>query len=337
MTRRARWLLAGCAVLALALTGCGGQEGTVVRATFDDVVDLTPRSAVKIADVTVGTVRTIELAGDHRALVTVTVDPDVALPSQVSARLRKTNVLGERFVELVPDRGSGGRFVSGSMVEDAVVVPELEELVFAGTDLVAAVAADRLAGAIEAGAEGLGGRGQTLNVVLDDLGEIIATYSANRDDTVRLIDGLEGFLADVGPEADLHGQALEELLRFNRVLSEEDERLLDTLSEIRALANTGTDIITTHRERIDDFFTRITRLTDEIVSRDDDLSRLFFEVQRHNKSTIAGVNTEHAQIILDFIVCGINDEPGDPVRSCELQAPGGRPPPQPRPPQDYAP
>lgn len=337
MNRPGRWLLAGLAAVVLAVGGCAGDDSTVVLATFDDVVDLTPRGAVKIADVTVGSIRSVELDEDHRALVTLSVDPDVELPSRVAARLRKTNVLGERFVELVPDRDSGGRFTSGSMVEETLVVPELEELVFAGTDLIAAVAADRLAGAIEAGAQGLGGRGGTFNVLLDDLSEIVTAYSTNSDDIVRLIEGFEGFLADVGPEADLHGQALVELLRFNQVLAEEDERLLDTLSEVRALAVTGTDIITTHRRRLDDFFTRITRISDEIVARDEDLSRLFFELQRHNTSTIAGINAEHAQIILDFIVCGINDEPDDPVRSCEDQAPGGMERPRPRPPQDLSP
>lgn len=330
-------LLATVVALALVATGCAAEQGTVVQATFDDVVDLTPRGAVKIADVTVGSIREIELTEQHRALVTLDVDPDVALPARVTARLRKTNVLGERFVELVPDTDSGGRFVSGSMVDETVVVPELEEVVFAGTEVVAAIAADRLAGAIEAGAEGLGGRGGTLDTVLDDLSEIVATYSANQDDIVRLIDGFEGFLAEVGPEADLHGQALAELLRFNQVLSAEDERLLDTLSEIRALAGTGTDIITAHRQRIDDFFIRFSRLSAEIASRDEDLSRLFVAMQRHNNSTIEGINSEHAQIILDFIICGINDEPADPIRSCEEQAPSGMGRPQPVPPQDFSP
>lgn len=335
MSRPSRWLLGALIVVSLALAGCVQDDRTVAVAAFDDVVDLTTRGAVKIADVTVGTITDIDLGEDNRALVTLAIDPDVALPSRVTARLRKTNVLGERFVELVPDRDSGGTFASGSTITETTLVPELEELVFSGTDLIAAVTADRLAGAIEAGAEGLGGRGQTLNALLDDLTEVVSTYRANSADIVRLIDGFDQFLAQVGPEADLHGQALQELLRFNQVLAAEDERLLDTLSEVRALSRSGTDIITTHRRRIDDFFTRLDRISGELAARDEDLRRLFFEVAKHNNNTIRGVNTEHAQIILDFIVCGMNDEPGDPVRSCEERAPTGIGPPQPLPPQDF--
>lgn len=330
-----RWWLLAVVAVALLLTGCGGDERTIAYATFDDAVDLTVNGAVKIADVTVGTIRDITLTDDHRARVTLAIEPDVDLPSHVTARLRKTNVLGERFVELVPDSASGGTFASGSTIAETVVVPELEELVFSGTDLVAAVTADRLAGAIDAGARGLGERGATLNVILDDLSAIVSTYEANSDDIVRLVEGFEEFLADVGPEADLHGEALAELLRFNQVLAEEDDRLLDTLSTVRSLATTGTDIITTHRQRIDDFFTRFTRISGEITAREDDLRRIFFEVAKHNNNTIEGINTEHAQIILDFILCGVNDEPGDNVRSCEERAPGGMDPPQPQPPQDF--
>lgn len=330
-----RLLICAAAVLALAATGCADEDPTIAVATFDDVVDLTTRGAVKVADVTVGTITDIELTEDNRAEVTLAIDPEVELPSKVAARLRKTNVLGERFVELVPDPDSGGTFTSGSTITETSLVPELEELVFSGTDLIAAVTADRLAGAIEAGAQGLGGRGETLNGLLDDLTAVVSTYEANSADIVRLIDGFEEFLADVGPEADLHGQALRELLRFNQVLAAEDERLLDTLTEVRALSRTGTDIIRTHRERLDAFFTRIDRVTGEIASRDEDLRRLFHEVAKHNNNTIEGVNFEHAQILLDFIICGMNDEPGDPVRSCEERAPAGMAPPRPIPPQDF--
>jgi ABC-type transporter Mla subunit MlaD len=36
----------------------------------------------------------------------------------VAARLRKTNVLGERFIELVPDRDSGGRFDPDTIITE---------------------------------------------------------------------------------------------------------------------------------------------------------------------------------------------------------------------------
>jgi phospholipid/cholesterol/gamma-HCH transport system substrate-binding protein len=331
-TRPLALLVAGL-LCAFALTGCGDNGRVIAYATFDDVVDLAVNGAVTIADVSVGRISSIDLDEDNQALVEMIIDEEVELPSQVVARLRKTNVLGERFIELVPDRTSGGRFESGSTITETVVVPEIEEAIFAGTDVVVAISASTLAGAIQSGAAGLDGRGDTLASLLSELGDIVGSYDRNSDDLVRLLDGFEEFLAEVGPQADLHGRALGELADFVGVLSEEDERLIDTLTEIRALAISGTDIMRTHRQRTDDFFIRFQDLTAEIA-RNQDLERLFHELAGHNYNTIRGVNAEHAQIISDFIVCGVNDTPGDGVRACD-DPPQARERPVPRPPQDF--
>jgi len=320
--------------VSLSLAGCGGSDRTVAKAVFDDVIDLTTSNAVKLADITIGTVEEIELTEDDRALVTMSLQPDITLPSRVTAQLRKTNLLGERYVEIVPDRASGGRFESGSTITETLVVPGLEEAIGTGSELIAAITADKLAGAIEAGAVGLDGRGETFGTLIDDVSQIVSTYEENSADLVRLLRGLDEFLTDVGPQAELHGQAVVELSRAARVLAEEDERLIDALNELGELSRTGTDIISTHRERIDAFFVRFQRLSDEVVEREGDLDRLFVELSKHNFNTIRGVNQEQAQVLLDFLVCGVNDEPGDPVRSCD-DPPQGRPTPQPRPPQDY--
>ena len=321
MTLR-RMLTAILVLGALALPACNRPEPFTVRAQFVDVSDLVENSSVQVADVRIGTVSDIELTDDYEAIVTMRIDETVALPSSVSAQLRKTNVLGERFVELIPDPTSGGRLQRDTLITDTRLVPDLEDVVRTGSDLLAAVATDKIAGAIEAGAEGLGGRGETFSSVLDDLTEIVTTYDQNSDDIVRLIDGLDQFLSDVGPEAELHGEALRELARAAKALDEEDERLLDTLNDVAALARTGEDIMVTHRERTDVFFDRFNKITKELVRREDDLNQLFTQIYKHNFNTIRGVNSEFGQIFQDFVICGENDTPGDAVRGCDAPPQG---------------
>lgn len=332
-----RRLRAAAAVVALVglMTACSGDDPTEVEAVFDDVMDLVSQNAVKLADVNVGTVTAIELTDDNQALVTMEVDPRYELPAGLTARLRKTNLLGERFVELVADPATAGEFVDGTRITDTEVVPELEEAVFSGTQVLAAISADTIAGAIEAGAEGTDGRGATLGTTISELRQIVSTYDDESDDLVRLLRGLDGFLADVGPEAELHGRAVVELAEFSRVLAEEDDRLLDTLGDVRSLAQSGTDIIVTHRERFDDFNVRFNTILGELTERDEDLDQLFPQLSGHNFQTIRGINAEFAQVFADFIVCGENDTPGDPVRACGADAPTGIPRPQPRPRQGF--
>jgi phospholipid/cholesterol/gamma-HCH transport system substrate-binding protein len=323
---RRLWML-GLLVAALTLTACAGNEERQLQALFDDVVDLVNNGHVKIADVPVGVIKSIELTEDEQALVTMEITRDLELPSEVSARLRKTNLLGERFVELVPDRESGGEFEWGSTITDTQTIPEFEQFISSSTEILAAVSADRIAGALEAGATGLGGRGQTFGQLLDDMTEIVSSYDRNSQDLVRLIDGMEAFLADVGPEAELHGRALAELQKATAVLREEDERLLDTLQDVRGLSETSVDIMQTHRERIDRFWTHFGGLVGEIERRNADLAAFGALWDQHNRNTYNGVNQEHAQIFFDFIVCGVNDRPGDPVRACHKPPQGGDRPP----------
>src|SRR5690606_29519372 len=103
--------------------------------------------------------------------------------------------------------------------------------------------------------------------------------------------------------------------------------------DLQDLAVTGEDLIRTHRQRMDDVVVRVNRLTDEIVERLGDLDSLLPNWHQHNHNTIRGVNAEHAQVILDFIVCGLNDQPGDPVRACT--APPQAFTPDVRPPQEW--
>jgi phospholipid/cholesterol/gamma-HCH transport system substrate-binding protein len=331
-----RWLTAVLTALALLAGGCSSGDATVVLATFDDVADLTTNASVRLADVPIGSVADIELDSELQALITMEIDPEVALPGRLQARLRKTSVLGERFIDLVPV-GEGGEWVSGNEVEDTEVVPELEEVIQTSTDLLIAVSTDTLAGAIRSGAEGLDGRGATLGQIIDDLNAVSTTYNANSADLVRLLDGLDQFLDTVGPQAEMHGRALVEIQQFTRVLAEEDDNLVDTLVNLQDLAETGTDIMVTHQQRIDDFVFRLDGITEELTRESTltALDRLFVNLAQHNFSTIRGINNEHAQVVLDFIVCGVNDVPGDAVRGC-TDPPQAREIPTPRPTQvDY--
>lgn len=327
----ARLLLLAPLAAAVLLAGCGGQE-LRVTATFDDVSDLTTNGAVRIADVQVGHIADIELSADNEAEVTLELDGERDIPADVTARLRKTNVLGERYVELVPPDDPSGRLAAGDVITDTAIVPELEEAVFTSTELVAALSTDALAGSIAAGSQGLGGRGETVGGILDDLGATASAYDDASGDLVRLIDGLEGFVGEAGPRADMHGRALAEVTRFTDVLARQDQRLIDSLQQARSLARTGSDILQTHRQGLDTQLARLDAVGDEVVDQRADLNRLWGEVRSHNTHTFAGVNAEFAQILLDVAICGVNTTPGDAVRGCD-DPPQAGPRPQPRPPQ----
>lgn len=83
----------------MAYTGPGGLE---LHATFEQVGGLRPRAPIAIAGVKVGQVSRIELDPDLRARVTLDLDPELRLPTDTSARIVTSGLLGDQFVILEP-------------------------------------------------------------------------------------------------------------------------------------------------------------------------------------------------------------------------------------------
>ncbi|HYU83862.1 MAG TPA: MlaD family protein, partial [Kribbellaceae bacterium] len=94
-------VLSGCdfSVFSLPLPGGAKIKGPsyTVTAEFADVLDLVPKSAVKVDDVTVGTVEKVWLE-DFKAKVRLRLPKSVQLPDNARATIRQTSLLGEKFV-----------------------------------------------------------------------------------------------------------------------------------------------------------------------------------------------------------------------------------------------
>jgi phospholipid/cholesterol/gamma-HCH transport system substrate-binding protein len=100
-------LRVGGVVVVLALIAVGIHAvlpggGSRVTTYFDDSGDLQSRGGVQVADVRVGTVRSITLTKDFRSKVVLSLPGHVRIPKNSQAFLRTTSLLGEKFVELRP-------------------------------------------------------------------------------------------------------------------------------------------------------------------------------------------------------------------------------------------
>jgi phospholipid/cholesterol/gamma-HCH transport system substrate-binding protein len=96
--------LAAIAYLSIQVGGLSykGPGGLRVYAVFDEIGGLKPRAPVSIAGVTVGQVLSIDLDEGLRARVTLDVDPRLQLPSDTSAGIRTSGLLGDQFIALEP-------------------------------------------------------------------------------------------------------------------------------------------------------------------------------------------------------------------------------------------
>ena len=106
-------VLAGLAVLVVAAgfvvygavnTGQGtGGGGIRVSAKFDNIGALAVGADVKVAGVSVGRVVATRIdAANYQAVVSFTVQPDIKLPTDSSATVSSSGLLGGAFLSLAP-------------------------------------------------------------------------------------------------------------------------------------------------------------------------------------------------------------------------------------------
>lgn len=308
-------------VLAMSLTACSSDDTITLHAEFEDVIDLVELASVRAGDVPIGTVTEISLTDDEMARVTMEIDAEVVLSADTQAWLSKTSLLGERFVDLRP-QGGGGQLGDGDVIATTRIVTDFEDLVGTGSEVLAGLSAQRLATAIQAGAEALGGRGELLGQVIDDVQVLVTRYEGGSGTITRVIDELAALTAELAPDAAANAADLELLTEVTEALDEQDEQLFRTLADLQRLATVGERILEDNAELTDDSIRRLRILLEEVNRFEGRLAALIDNSVGHNLNVPDGSINEFAQIWGDFVLCGQQDQQDDPSQDCTPPNPG---------------
>jgi phospholipid/cholesterol/gamma-HCH transport system substrate-binding protein len=315
MKRLALILTALAFVLASA---CSDGESIEVTAAFDDVGDMATGAPVTMADISVGKVTGMRLEGTE-AVVTLELDPEARVPADVIARVRRTSVLGERIVDLVVPEGaedSDELLADGADISETEVRSDLEDLVDEGSEVLGAVAASDLAVMIDQSGRGFGGQGEQLRSILNSYTEIVGAYAQRGEMLKDLISNLDQFNATVASEAESHRQAVRNTARSIEVLSEESAELERAIVSLNRLAVGGEDILDEHLDEMQNFFRQTRTILGTLEGRQKDIELLLKWAPGHNNNTQLVEYFEFNQVIQDFVICGLNDNPNDPARRC---------------------
>ncbi|HYK03714.1 MAG TPA: MlaD family protein [Thermoanaerobaculia bacterium] len=118
------------------LRGAGNMRE--VKVVFENAAGLEDEATVRIGGVRKGHVTKIQSLPDGRALVTMTVNDDVPLHSDASAKIANLGLLGERYVEIDPGTGRAPVLAGHSVQIPGAQTASVDEI----TDEVAAIAKD---------------------------------------------------------------------------------------------------------------------------------------------------------------------------------------------------
>lgn len=104
-----------------------GDRGYAVSAQFDSVAGLKNGAVVEIAGVEVGRVKTIGL-DSYRAVVVMSIDPDIKLQDDAIVSIRTKGLIGERYVRITPG-GSDTLVGPGGKLRDTEDPIDIEQLI----------------------------------------------------------------------------------------------------------------------------------------------------------------------------------------------------------------
>ena len=241
--------LTGCdfTVYSLPLPGGAdlGDNPYEVTVAFRDVLDLVPQSAVKVDDVTVGSVDTIDVRGNH-AEVVIKLRDTVKLPDNAIATLRQTSLLGEKFVSLAPpEQGASGSLGDGDTIplERTGRNPEVEEVLSALSLLLNGGGVAQLKTIAVELNKALDGREANVKSVLSRLDEFMAQLDTGKEEIVRAIESLDRLAIAIKKQTPSITLALDELPRAIASIDSQRDDLVKMLKALADLSSVGTQVI----------------------------------------------------------------------------------------------
>jgi phospholipid/cholesterol/gamma-HCH transport system substrate-binding protein len=262
-------LLAAGAATALTLTSCGfggiysvplpggadlGDHPYTVKAQFRDVLDLVPKSGVKVNEVPVGRVESIGLTPDGwHAEVTMEINGDVRLPANALANIRQSSLLGEKYVELT---SPGQDLAQGTLVNNAEIPLErtnrsvdVEEVLGALSMLLNGGGVEQLNTITRELNSATSGREPDIRNLLDNANQLVSTLDKQSSDITRALDGLNRLSSTLVTQKDQLAGAIDNLGPGLGVLEQQRTQLVTMLQALQNLS--GVTVDTIHKSQAD--------------------------------------------------------------------------------------
>jgi phospholipid/cholesterol/gamma-HCH transport system substrate-binding protein len=272
--RRRRRLCALLAAASLALSGCGftglygvnlpggadtGDHPYSVTIYFTNVLDLVPQSAVRVNDVPVGKVTSIALtktgdtkSGDMKsngwtAKIKVEVNGDVKLPSNATAKVKMTSLLGEKFVDLEQPSGvpASTPLENGSIIPITRTgeAPEVEDVLGALSLLLNGGGLEQIQTITTELNNALRGHESSIRDLLAQVNTFVGTLDSQKDKITNALTAINQLAISLNQQKATIVEALETLPGALKILKDDTGQLVTLLSSLSKLGATATDVI----------------------------------------------------------------------------------------------
>jgi phospholipid/cholesterol/gamma-HCH transport system substrate-binding protein len=276
LSRRSDWRRSGAmlliAVAVAAVSGCGalrdwrganslpmpGRLGVgpghyTIQAQMPDVQNLKPNSRVEFNDVLIGNVAKVERQGWH-ALVTMTIEPNVELPTNATASIGQTSLLGTLHVELAtpPGVAAKGKMHDGQVIplSSASAYPSTEQTLAALSLVLNGGGLGQLQDITQTLSTAFSGREQDLRSLIGQLDKFTAYLNDQKGDIIAALDSFNNLVGQIADQKPVLDKALKTIPEAITVLKNEREKFADALGAVAPFGRDTADALEQTKESL---------------------------------------------------------------------------------------
>jgi phospholipid/cholesterol/gamma-HCH transport system substrate-binding protein len=260
---------AGLTVLLLAgVSGCGDWQGAnslplpgtqgkepgsyTIQAQLPDVDNIERNSRVRVGDVTVGNVTKIERQGWH-ALLTMSINGDVVLPSNTTAAVGQTSLLGSLHVELNPPKEAPeGRLKEGSLIplSDGSFYPSTEQTLASVSLVLSGGGLGNVQDITQALSTAFRGREDDLRSLITELDKFVSYLNDQTGDIIAATDSLNNLVGQIADQKPVVDKALKTIPDALVVLKDQRNHLADALDQLGKFSALAADSVNQSKDAL---------------------------------------------------------------------------------------
>jgi phospholipid/cholesterol/gamma-HCH transport system substrate-binding protein len=231
----------------------GGPGSFQVQAQMPDVGYLQQNSRVRVGDVNVGTVAKIERQGWH-ALITMTLNDDVDLPANATAKLGQTSLLGSLHIELASptEVAPEGKLHNGSLIplSSATTYPNTDQTLAATSMLLNGGGIGQIQDITAAFATAFAGREQDLRSLIQQIDQFVARLNDQTGDIIAATESFNNLVGQFADQKPVLDNAIRTIPDALAVLNKQRGHLIDALDAFGKFSALATDTVNQSKENL---------------------------------------------------------------------------------------
>lgn len=268
---------------------------------------LYPEANVSYRGTVVGEVSSVRLT-DTGVQVTLSLNPDYKIPSELRAQVHSQSAVGEQYVDLVPYGDSARPLRDGDIiaVADTTVPPDFDSLLDATERGLNAIPKDNLKTAIDESYVAVGGLGPELTQIVKGGTDLAIDSDKYLDSLIALIDNSPPVLDSQAQSADAINAWAAHVADMSRQLAANDDSVAGILKNGGAAAEQGRQVFERLQPTLPLLLANLVSVGEVAIAYQPAIEQVLVLlpqlVAEQQATTVANHNTkqDHSGLYLDF-------------------------------------